>query len=89
MSTMSSLSFEDLSYQAAFSTTSPFCLDGKIDRLGNHPVAAGGYADVWRGSFGIVPVAIKVMRPFESNGGRIQQNKLLKVSSVFSCAHNE
>jgi hypothetical protein len=76
---MWSLSVPDLDYQAAFSLTSSWCLDGQIVRLSEYPAASGGYADVWKGSLDNVPVAIKVMRPFDHNGRRIQKKKLLKV----------
>jgi hypothetical protein len=78
-STKPSLPITDLDYQMTFSLTSPFCLDGKVALLGKYAEAAGGYADIWKGSLAERPVAIKVMRRFKSSGGPIEQTKLLKV----------
>jgi hypothetical protein len=68
-----------LDYHEIFDKTSRLCLDGRIVRPDNHAVASGGYADIWKGFLGGQPVAIKVMRPFGSRGGRILKEKLYKV----------
>jgi hypothetical protein len=70
-------------YHAVFDKTSILCLDGQISRPDKRPVASGGYADVWKGILGEQPVAIKVMRPFGSQGGHIHPEKLYKVRSPF------
>jgi hypothetical protein len=84
VSMTSSLPPVNMDYQTAFSTTSPQCLDGRIAQLGQHPEASGGYADVWKGSLNTAPVAIKVMKPFETNGRHIDKHRLLKVGAFYS-----
>jgi hypothetical protein len=72
-------------YHQIFDPTSRWCLDGRIARPDKHPTASGGYADVWKGilqeKLQEKPVAIKVMRPFASQGGHIHPEKLYKVRS--------
>jgi len=66
-------------YHTVFHSSSSLCLNGHIACLDKYPVASGGYADVWKGFLGIdQTVAIKVMRPFGSQGGHIHPEKLYK-----------
>jgi len=46
----------------------PYIIPGpKIKKLGNSPIASGGFSDVWPGMYGEDEVAIKVIRYYESD----------------------
>jgi hypothetical protein len=72
-----------LGWADAFRRDSALCLDGRITIAGEYAVAGGGYADVWQGSLDGRTVAIKVLRPFTSEGRRLRHVKLLRVCCYF------
>lgn len=60
-------------HEFAFSPASNLCLNGRVAKHGEFPVAGGGYADVWAGTLDGRKVALKIVRPWG-----IKDHKLVK-----------
>jgi len=55
------------------------CLDDQLTDVSAHPVAGGGYSDIYRAKLNGMDVAIKVLRIWSHSGAILNEERLKKV----------